>query len=236
MTRVCYIDASLRRNLGHFANSCRQICGGLRRRNINVEAFGHRTLGKDLANDLKVTPLFRNDPYVRSVPFSDGLSYQIARLSFLNDLRTVWRRGPFEAVYFNSVMSPELAAIGLWLNDFAAGRAPLAVVWLAMPSGTVSSQENEADASLSWHIMIDDFRVPNDPGYSYDDYGPGKSLSLRDFPFDSDPQFVPYFPARHSTEESGIRRGCIVLASPDLKDKVDLLVCLRPIGGSHQRG
>jgi len=75
-------------------------------------------------------------------------------------------------------------------------------------------------------IMIDDFQVPNDPGYGYDDYGPGKRLSLRDFPFDSDPRFVPYFPARHSTEESGGRRGCIILASPNLKDKVDSLGCL----------
>jgi len=83
-----------------------------------------------------------------------------------------------------------------------------------------------ARKSPSFVIMIDDFQVPNDPGYGYDDYGPGKSLSLRDFPFDSDPRFVPYFPARHSTEESGVRRGCIVLVSPDLKDKVDLLGCL----------
>ncbi len=78
----------------------------------------------------------------------------------------------------------------------------------------------------SFAIMIDDFQVPNDPGYAYDDYGPGKSLSLRDFPFDSDPRFVAYFPTRRSTEESGRRRGCIVLASPDLKDKIDLLGCL----------
>jgi hypothetical protein len=75
-------------------------------------------------------------------------------------------------------------------------------------------------------IMIDDFQVPNDTGYGYDDYGPGRRLSLRDFPFDSDPRFVFYFPARPSTEESGKRRGCIVLASSDLKDRVDQLACL----------
>jgi hypothetical protein len=83
----------------------------------------------------------------------------------------------------------------------------------------------------SFVIMIDDFQVPDDPGYSFDNYGPGKSISLRDFRFDSDPRFVSYFPARNSREESGIRRGCIVLASPDLKDQADLLACLRPIRG-----
>jgi len=25
--------------------------------------------------------------------------------------------------------------------------------------------------------MIDDFQVPDDPGYAYDDYGPGKALT-----------------------------------------------------------
>lgn len=87
--------------------------------------------------------------------------------------------------------------------------------------------------SSSFVIMIDDFQVSNDSGYGYDDYGVGKRLSLRDFPFDSDRRFVSYFPARHSTEESGRQRGCIVLASPDLKGKVDLLHCLVPIGGGH---
>lgn len=26
-------------------------------------------------------------------------------------------------------------------------------------------------------VMIDDFQVPDDPGYAYDDYGPGKALT-----------------------------------------------------------
>jgi len=32
-------------------------------------------------------------------------------------------------------------------------------------------------------VMIDDFEIPNDPGYGFDDYGPGKRLSLRDLSF-----------------------------------------------------
>jgi hypothetical protein len=30
-------------------------------------------------------------------------------------------------------------------------------------------------------IMIDDFEVPRDSGFAYNDYGPGKHLSSRDF-------------------------------------------------------
>ena len=44
-------------------------------------------------------------------------------------------------------------------------------------------------------IMIDDFAVPGDAGYGFDDYGPGKQLSLRDFPFHQDSRMCVYFPA-----------------------------------------
>jgi hypothetical protein len=81
-------------------------------------------------------------------------------------------------------------------------------------------------------IMVDDFEVPDNSGYAYDDYGPGKSLSLRDFPFHKDNRMRVYFPSRPASRESGIRRGCVVLVSPDLKDAVDSLDCLRGLN-SH---
>ena len=81
----------------------------------------------------------------------------------------------------------------------------------------------------SYAIMIDDFEVAGDPGYAFDDYGPGKRLSLCDFPFQKDSRIYSYWPARPASQESGIHRGCIVLVSPDLKDSVDSLQCLRPV-------
>jgi predicted O-methyltransferase YrrM len=76
-------------------------------------------------------------------------------------------------------------------------------------------------------IMIDDFGVPGDEGYTYDDYGPGKRLSLRDFPFHKDPRVKVFTPSRHSSQESGARRGCIVLASLSLAASVDSLDSLK---------
>jgi hypothetical protein len=78
-------------------------------------------------------------------------------------------------------------------------------------------------------IMIDDFEVPDDPGYKFDDYGPGKRLSLRDFPFHKDSRLKTYFPSRPASQESGIRRGCTVLVSPNLKGAVDSLDCLSSV-------
>jgi hypothetical protein len=70
-------------------------------------------------------------------------------------------------------------------------------------------------------VMIDDFEVPGDPGYTFDDYGPGRKLSLSDFPFHRDGRVSVYFPSRPSDLESGKRRGCVVLASKELASHVD---------------
>ena len=61
-------------------------------------------------------------------------------------------------------------------------------------------------------IMIDDFQVPDDPGYAYDDYGSGKALT---------PEYIApavkahdlraFYPATRSSDEGGMRRGCVVL-------------------------
>ena len=75
-------------------------------------------------------------------------------------------------------------------------------------------------------IMIDDFEVPGDSGYAFDDYGAGKRLSLRDFPLHKDNRICTYFPSRPASQESGIRRGCVVLISLNLKSMVDSLSCL----------
>jgi hypothetical protein len=73
----------------------------------------------------------------------------------------------------------------------------------------------------SFKRLIDDFEVSGDPGYSFDDYGAEKRFSLSDFPFYRDPRVTGYFPNRASSAESGLRRGCVVLASAELAAQVD---------------
>ncbi len=75
-------------------------------------------------------------------------------------------------------------------------------------------------------VIIDDFKVPDDIGYRWDDYGVDKSLdvSLLDgaIPFDSE----IFFPSLHSGQETGAARGCCVIAS-DAATKVGESVLLR---------
>jgi hypothetical protein len=62
-------------------------------------------------------------------------------------------------------------------------------------------------------VMIDDFEVPDDGGYGYDNYGIGRALNrgyiapqVKQF------QLAEFYPTTPSTAESGLRRGCVVLA------------------------
>src|SRR5262249_34750011 len=61
-------------------------------------------------------------------------------------------------------------------------------------------------------VMIDDFQVPFDAGYGYDDYGPGKVLNAEDIaPVVAAHELAVYYPSTPSAEETGARRGCVVL-------------------------
>lgn len=76
-------------------------------------------------------------------------------------------------------------------------------------------------------VMIDDFEVPSDPGYGFDDYGPGKALvSGYITPAISAHHLQAFYPATPSAEDypstpvaaaglavpGRLRRGCVVLA------------------------
>jgi hypothetical protein len=61
-------------------------------------------------------------------------------------------------------------------------------------------------------VMVDDFQVPGDGNYSYDDYGKGKSLDM--FTFNksfSKAGMKVYFPTLSGAQETGGKRGCVVL-------------------------
>jgi hypothetical protein len=76
-------------------------------------------------------------------------------------------------------------------------------------------------------IMIDDFEVHGDSGYRYDDYGPGKRLDLEYLHILSSFNLVAYFPSLPSDRESGLRRGCVVLADPSHAGRLDGISSLR---------
>ncbi len=77
-------------------------------------------------------------------------------------------------------------------------------------------------------IVVDDFEVPGDPGYGFDNYGAGKRLSLDYLLQAATPSLAIYFPRIGSNEETGVRRGSATLtASPELEAVLDRLPALR---------
>lgn len=78
-------------------------------------------------------------------------------------------------------------------------------------------------------VMVDDFQVPDDSGYGYDDYGPGKALTpayLEDLAV----PFTAFYPAAAARWETGAKRGCVVLTADNaLRQVLADLPCLRRI-------
>lgn len=78
-------------------------------------------------------------------------------------------------------------------------------------------------------IMIDDFEVPGDLGYGFDDYGPGMRLSVEylDTAKAASPLFV-FFPSQPSTDETGGRRGtCVVSFTGEISDRLKSMDLLK---------
>ncbi len=86
------------------------------------------------------------------------------------------------------------------------------------------------DAGRPAVVMIDDFQVPDDAGYNYDDYGPGARLApelLDGLGLDS---WLWLVPGARASEESGRNpRGCVVLVHPTLAGSAGTVAALRPL-------
>lgn len=76
--------------------------------------------------------------------------------------------------------------------------------------------------------IIDDFRVEEDDGYTYDDYGAGKALTIDLIASCNLPGLSMFFPSVMGKHETGAKRGSVfVTASPAIRDKLCRLPLLR---------
>ena len=78
-------------------------------------------------------------------------------------------------------------------------------------------------------VMIDDFKVPWDRDYGYDDYYDDRVLELKFLRTAmSKHSLIVYFPAVPAKEETGARRGCIVVAPKgEMSQKLSQFASLR---------
>ena len=75
-------------------------------------------------------------------------------------------------------------------------------------------------------VLVDDFEVPG-TDYAFDDYGPGKALTLDYLRPLERLGLSAYFPVAGADQETGARRGCVVLCRDEevrrVLDKVETL-------------
>jgi predicted O-methyltransferase YrrM len=71
------------------------------------------------------------------------------------------------------------------------------------------------DSGIPAAILIDDFAVPFDSGYTFDDYGHGKRLSVEILSGHLNQIKGIFFPGVSANLETGRRRGAVILATSD---------------------
>jgi hypothetical protein len=64
-----------------------------------------------------------------------SLSYFFKRSSFLYDLKSAWRLGPYDTMRFYSPLATQFAAVALWLRQFQPDQSPFVVVGFDTASG-----------------------------------------------------------------------------------------------------
>jgi hypothetical protein len=77
-------------------------------------------------------------------------------------------------------------------------------------------------------VMIDDFSVPDDPGYGFDDLGEGKQLRLENLPLAEIRPVTVLWPSASSDQETGFRRGCVLLVTQRMTSELEQLASVRP--------
>jgi predicted O-methyltransferase YrrM len=83
-----------------------------------------------------------------------------------------------------------------------------------------------------WVAVVDDFRVPDDPGYGFEQYGEGLTLDLDLLRLDERPGIAVFWPDVPSSREGGSRKGYVILAAGRLREEVARLDVVRPHGSA----
>jgi hypothetical protein len=86
-----------------------------------------------------------------------------------------------------------------------------------------------ADAWSEYVIMVDDFQVPGDDGYGFDNYGDGLALNVEYIaPVVAEKRMAVFSPSANSHDETGYhRRGCVVLAPESYRQRLNAIQSLR---------
>jgi len=92
-----------------------------------------------------------------------------------------------------------------------------------------------AKAWCKFVVLVDDFRVPGDQGYGFDDYGAGKILELQSFREFKNLNLACFFPTLPSSEETGLKRGCVVFSDTETANILKKIESLREFSLANEQ-
>jgi hypothetical protein len=138
---------------------------------------------------VEVNSRFFSFSKARLARFSNTLVIQKSSVQFLKD-RIAGQSVPYDMRHLFYVDSH-------WYNNLPL-RDELMLIFANYPNSVV---------------LIDDFKVADDRGYGYDDYGPDATLDLAYLENSKIPSVSVFYPATPSYQETGMRRGWVVLTA-----------------------
>jgi hypothetical protein len=143
-------------------------------------------------------PIYTCEASEENYGFSQARLGGISNIHMLLQDSRVALQSIFKGPLSNSTNRPVLAYLDAHWNDNLPLEEELDIIFSSYPEALV---------------LVDDFEVPDDPGYSFDDYGPGKCLNAGYIAaVGSKHDLVTLYPSTASEHETGARRGCVVIA------------------------
>ncbi len=203
-SRVDYMRPSLRNSWGgplngqrHRQNMVREILQRIRPAQI-VETGTYRASTTEFFAHLLDVPIHSSEAMPRYYQYSVRRMRPYPHVKLWNeDSRKVLTRLAADKV--NRELRSFFYLDAHWIADL-----PLAEELQIIAQGWTSAV-----------VLIDDFQVPDDAGYQFDDYGPGMALTEDLLPRALG-EWARQYPSISSQHETGSKRGSIVLTSPDL--------------------
>ncbi|BAE52591.1 glycosyltransferase [Paramagnetospirillum magneticum] len=141
-----YVDSALMNNLGHHANSARNISTELRSRGIPCAVLGYLELEPALKDELAAAPWFRCNTY--GIYDNDPICGWLANFDFVSrvladDMNRIQGIAATDVIYVNSVQPPQFMGIVRWAQALPEDRRPTVIVEFGTDPGLVAHDTPE---------------------------------------------------------------------------------------------
>lgn len=150
MTRepmFAYLDPALMTNLGHHANSSRNIVREIRGRGIPCAILGHAEIEDGLKEELCAVPWFRWNTYtvVDRDPICGWLNdFEMGARVTAEDLTRLHGVSPSDLIYMNSIQPAQLMGILRWGRSLPENERPTVIMEFGTDPGLILVESENA--------------------------------------------------------------------------------------------